>query len=66
MRRGSYSLAYRFLVPLAIRHFGLAAAGGFKMQVQDRSGLVLEALQGFVANVIDKGNSQPADPVRGD
>src|SRR6185437_15787065 len=38
---------------------GLGTTGGFKMQVQDRSGHGLEALQGSVANVIDKGNSQP-------
>jgi multidrug efflux pump len=38
---------------------GLGSTGGFKMQIQDRSGQGLEALQGSVANVIDKGNSQP-------
>jgi multidrug efflux pump len=38
---------------------GLGSTGGFKMQIQDRSGAGLEALQGSVANVIDKGNSQP-------
>src|SRR5262249_46457306 len=38
---------------------GLGSTGGFKMQVQDRSGAGLEALQGAVANVIGKGNSQP-------
>jgi multidrug efflux pump len=38
---------------------GLGSTGGFKMQVQDRSGLGLEALQGAVENVVDKGNSQP-------
>jgi multidrug efflux pump len=38
---------------------GLGTTGGFKMQVQDRSGLGLDALQGAVANVIDKGNAQP-------
>jgi multidrug efflux pump len=38
---------------------GLGSTGGFKMQVQDRSGLGLEALQGAVANVTTKGNSQP-------
>jgi multidrug efflux pump len=38
---------------------GLGSTGGFKMQIQDRSGMGLEALQGSVANVIDKGNSQP-------
>jgi multidrug efflux pump len=37
---------------------GLGSTGGFKMQVQDRSGAGLEALQGAVANVIGKGNSQ--------
>ena len=38
---------------------GLGSTGGFKMQVQDRSGAGLEALQGAVANVAGKGNSQP-------
>jgi multidrug efflux pump len=38
---------------------GLGSTGGFKMQVQDRAGLGLEALQGAVANAIDKGNAQP-------
>src|SRR5438034_897552 len=34
---------------------GLGSTGGFKMQVQDRAGLGLEALQGTVANVTAKG-----------
>jgi multidrug efflux pump len=38
---------------------GLGSTGGFKMQVLDRSGAGLEALQGAVANVVAKGNSQP-------
>ena len=38
---------------------GLGSTGGFKMQVLDRSGAGLDALQGAVANVIAKGNSQP-------
>jgi multidrug efflux pump len=38
---------------------GLGSTGGFKMQVQDRAGLGLEALQGAVANVSEKGNAQP-------
>jgi multidrug efflux pump len=38
---------------------GLGSTGGFKMQVQDRGGLGLEALQGAVANVSEKGNAQP-------
>jgi multidrug efflux pump len=38
---------------------GLGSTGGFKLQVLDRSGAGLEALQGAVANVISKGNSQP-------
>jgi multidrug efflux pump len=38
---------------------GLGSTGGFKMQLQDRSGAGLEALQGAVANVAGKGNSQP-------
>lgn len=37
---------------------GLGSTGGFKMQIQDRSGLGLEALQASVANVIDQGNGQ--------
>jgi multidrug efflux pump len=38
---------------------GLGSTGGFKMQTQDRAGLGLEALQGGVANIVSKGNSQP-------
>jgi multidrug efflux pump len=38
---------------------GLGSTGGFKMQVEDRSGAGLEALQGAVANVAGKGTSQP-------
>jgi multidrug efflux pump len=38
---------------------GLGTTGGFKMQVLDRAGLGLEALEGSVANVVSKGNSQP-------
>jgi multidrug efflux pump len=38
---------------------GLGSTGGFKMQVQDRSGAGPLALQGAVGNVIGKGNSQP-------
>ncbi len=38
---------------------GLGSTGGFKMQVQDRAGLGLEALQGAIANTVSKGNSQP-------
>jgi multidrug efflux pump len=38
---------------------GLGSTGGFKMQIQDKSGLGLPALQGAVANVAEKGNAQP-------
>jgi multidrug efflux pump len=38
---------------------GLGSTGGFKLQVLDRSGAGLEALQGAVANVASKGNAQP-------
>ena len=38
---------------------GLGSTGGFKMQIQDRGGLGLEALQGAGANAIEKGNAQP-------
>jgi multidrug efflux pump len=38
---------------------GLGSTGGFKMQIQDRGGLGLEALQGAVANVAEQGNAQP-------
>jgi multidrug efflux pump len=38
---------------------GLGSTGGFKLQVLDRGGSGLEALQGAVANVAGKGNSQP-------
>src|SRR5262249_6280592 len=37
---------------------GLGSTGGFKMQVLDRSGVGMEALEGAVANVISKGNGQ--------
>jgi multidrug efflux pump len=37
---------------------GLGSTGGFKLQVKDQTGLGLEALQGAVANVAGKGNSQ--------
>src|SRR5947209_10639084 len=35
---------------------GLGSTGGFKLQVQDRSGHGLEALQGAVSNIIGKGS----------
>jgi multidrug efflux pump len=38
---------------------GLGSTGGFKLQVEDLAGAGLEALQGAVANVAGKGNSQP-------
>ncbi len=38
---------------------GLGSTGGFKLQVEDRSGSGMEALQGAVANVAAKGNAQP-------
>jgi multidrug efflux pump len=38
---------------------GLGSTGGYKLQVQDRSGAGLDALQGAVSNVAAKGNSQP-------
>jgi multidrug efflux pump len=38
---------------------GLGNTGGFKMQVKDEGGGGFEVLQGGVANVIAKGNSQP-------
>src|SRR5438270_6637982 len=38
---------------------GLGSTGGFKLQAMDRSGAGLEALEGAVANVAGKGNSQP-------
>src|SRR5262249_27464693 len=37
---------------------GLGSTGGFKLQVMDQAGAGPEALQGAVANVISKGNSQ--------
>src|SRR5262249_45207304 len=37
----------------------MGSTGGFKMQVQDKGGLGLEALQGAVANVAENGNAQP-------
>ena len=38
---------------------GLGSTGGFKLQVEDRSGGGMEALQGAVANITTKGNAQP-------
>jgi multidrug efflux pump len=38
---------------------GLGSTGGFKLQILDRSGAGLDALQGAVANVAGKGNAQP-------
>jgi multidrug efflux pump len=38
---------------------GLGSTGGFKLQVLDKAGAGAEALQGGVANVVAKGNSQP-------
>ena len=35
---------------------GLGSTGGFKMQVQDRTGLGLETLQASVENIIEQGN----------
>jgi multidrug efflux pump len=38
---------------------GLGTTGGFKLQVQDRSGAGLRALQGSVQNLGDQGNADP-------
>ena len=38
---------------------GLGTTGGFKLQVQDRSGAGLRALQGSVQNLADQGNADP-------
>ena len=38
---------------------GLGSTGGFKLQVEDMAGVGLDGLQGAVANIISKGNSQP-------
>jgi multidrug efflux pump len=38
---------------------GLGTTGGFKLQVQDRSGAGLRALQGTVQNLADQGNADP-------
>ena len=38
---------------------GLGTTGGFKLQVQDRSGAGLRALQGAVRNLADEGNADP-------
>ncbi|HEY1784354.1 MAG TPA: efflux RND transporter permease subunit [Pirellulales bacterium] len=38
---------------------GLGNTGGFKLQVEDRRALGLEALQGAVENLIEKGSAQP-------
>lgn len=38
---------------------GLGTTGGFKLQVQDRSGAGLRALQGSVRNLADQGNADP-------
>jgi multidrug efflux pump len=37
---------------------GLGTTGGFKMQVEDQGSLGLEALQGAVARMVEKGNEQ--------
>jgi multidrug efflux pump len=38
---------------------GLGATGGFKMQIQDKTGLGSATLQGIGANIMHAGNSQP-------
>ena len=38
---------------------GLGTTGGFKLQVQDRSGAGLRALQGAMRNLADQGNADP-------
>ena len=38
---------------------GLGTTGGFKLQVQDRRGAGLRALQGAVRNLADQGNADP-------
>jgi len=38
---------------------GLGATGGFKIQVQDRGDAGFAALEGAVANVVEKSNAQP-------
>jgi multidrug efflux pump len=38
---------------------GLGTTGGFKLQVQDRAGAGLRALQGSVRNLADQGNADP-------
>ncbi len=38
---------------------GLGTTGGFKLQVQDRGGAGLTALQGAVRNLADEGNADP-------
>jgi multidrug efflux pump len=38
---------------------GLGTAGGFKLQVQDRSGAGLVALQGAAERLVEAGNQQP-------
>jgi multidrug efflux pump len=37
---------------------GLGSTGGLKLQVQDRSGVGLEALEGAVTNICQRGNAQ--------
>jgi multidrug efflux pump len=38
---------------------GLGSTGGFKLQIQDRGGGGLQALEGTIANISEKGNAQP-------
>jgi multidrug efflux pump len=38
---------------------GLGSTGGFKVQIQDRGGASLDALEGVVNSVAEKGNAQP-------
>jgi HAE1 family hydrophobic/amphiphilic exporter-1 len=51
------AFAVAFLTPALP---GLGMAGGFEMQVQDRSALGLDALQNATFNMVQEGNEQPA------
>lgn len=57
IRQVETALAFAFLPPSID---GLGASGGFQMQVEDRSGLGLAALEELTQGMIQAGNSQSA------
>jgi hydrophobe/amphiphile efflux-1 (HAE1) family protein len=57
LRQVETAIAFAFLPPSID---GLGASGGFQMQVEDRGGLGLEALEEFTQSMIEAGNGQSA------